>query len=215
MLAHLLPNVTSMATPEAADVRAFPDVDHLDTWLTAHPAPHPGLWVKVAKKGTGIPSVSAGDVNDAALCHGWITGHRRRLDEAYYLQRITPRRPRSDWSMVNVRRVEELTAAGRMRPGGLAEVDAAKADGRWAAAYESQKEAGVPEDLAAALERSPAAAREFQRLGKTDRYLVVLGLLKARTARTRVARLEKAVARLEAEGHPRQPIEVSSPPSNT
>lgn len=134
-----------MVTPDGTEPRAFPDADHLDAWLTAHPAPHPGLWVKLAKKGSGVPSVSAGDVNDVALCHGWITGNRRRLDETYYLQRITPRRPRSDWSMVNVRRVEELTAAGRMRPGGLAEVDAAKADGRWAAAYESQKEAGVPE----------------------------------------------------------------------
>lgn len=180
-----------------AEAQAFPDVDHLDAWLAAHPAPHPGLWVKVAKKGTGIASVSAGDVNDVALCHGWITGNRRRLDEAYYLQRITPRRPRGDWSMVNVRRVEELTAAGRMRPGGLAEVNAAKADGRWAAAYESQKEATVPEDLAAALEHHPRARRTFDQLGRTDRYLVILGLLKSRTPHTRAARLRAALSRLE------------------
>ncbi|WP_149825329.1 YdeI/OmpD-associated family protein [Streptomyces tailanensis] len=206
-----------MTTPEDTETRAFPDVDHLDAWLSAHPAPHPGLWVKVAKKGTGIRSVSAGDVNDVALCHGWITGHRRRLDEVYYLQRITPRRPRSDWSMVNVRRVEELTASGRMRPGGLAEVDAAKTDGRWAAAYESQKEAGVPEDLAAALERNPPARSAFERLGKTDRYLVVLGLLKARTPATRAARLRAALAKLEAarQDPQEQPGPVSSPPRNT
>ncbi|WP_328506065.1 YdeI/OmpD-associated family protein [Streptomyces sp. NBC_00391] len=187
-----------MTLPEGTEARAFPDVDHLDAWLTTHPAPPSGgLWVQVAKKGTGIRSVGAGEVNDVALCHGWITGHRRRLDESYFLQRITPRRPGGDWSMVNVRRVGELTAAGRMRPGGLAEVASAKADGRWAAAYASQKESGVPEDLTAALDGNPRARQAFERLGKTDRYLVVLGLLKARTPHTRAARLRTALAGLE------------------
>lgn len=192
-----------MSTPEdGTETRAFQDADHLDAWLAAHPAPHPALWVKVAKKGSGVRSVSAGDVNDVALCHGWITGNRRRLDETYFLQRITPRRPGSDWSMVNVRRVEELSATGRMRAGGLAEVAAAKADGRWAAAYESQKEATVPEDLATALEHRPRARRSFERRGKTDRYLVVLGLLKARTPQARAARLKAALDRLETDDEP-------------
>lgn len=182
----------------AAEALAFEAPDLLDAWLTAHPAPHPGLWVRIAKKGTGVRSVGARDVNDLALCHGWITAQRRRLDERYFLQWITPRRPGSDWSMVNVRRVGELTAAGRMRPGGVAEVAAAEADGRWAGAYESQKLAEVPQDLASALERNPGAGQAFRRLGKTDRYLVVLGLLKARTPRTRAARLQAAVAELVA-----------------
>ncbi|UUU25130.1 YdeI/OmpD-associated family protein [Streptomyces sp. DSM 40750] len=195
-----------MSTPEdGTETRAFQDADHLDAWLSARPAPHPGLWVKVGKKGSGVRSVSAGDVNDVALCHGWITGNRRRLDETYFLQRITPRRPGSDWSMVNVRRVEELNATGRMRAGGLAEVAAAKADGRWAAAYESQREATVPEDLATALEHSPRARRSFERLGKTDRYLVILGLLKARTPQTRAARLKVALATLETDETDDQP----------
>jgi uncharacterized protein YdeI (YjbR/CyaY-like superfamily) len=180
------------------DPIAFEAAAHLDAWLTHHPAPHPGLWVKVAKKGSGIPSVSAADVNDVALCHGWITGQRKGLDGSYYLQRITPRRPGSLWSMVNVRRVEELTADGRMRSGGLAEVEAAKADGRWDAAYASQKEAGVPADLAAALERNPRAKAVFDVLGRTDRYLVMLGMLRARTPESRAAQLEVAVAKLEA-----------------
>ncbi|MXM67502.1 OmdA domain containing protein [Streptomyces sp. HUCO-GS316] len=182
--------------------RAFASVDELDAWLTGHPAPGPGLWVKVARKGAGVDSVTAGDVNDVALCHGWITGRRRGLDTSYFLQRITPRRPRSVWSAVNVRRVGELTAAGRMRPAGLAEVEAAKADGRWAAAYASQKEAVVPEDLAAALERSPRARTVFDGLGRTDRYLAMLGLLRARTAESRRAQLAAAVARLESAGAP-------------
>ncbi|MDT0568399.1 YdeI/OmpD-associated family protein [Streptomyces sp. DSM 3412] len=187
-----------MTTHEAVEARAFPDADHLDAWLAAHSAPPSGgLWVKVAKKGAGVRSVDAGDVNDVALCHGWITGVRRRLDASYFLQRITPRRPGADWSMVNVRRVTELTAAGRMRAGGLAEVAAARADGRWAAAYESQKNAVVPEDLAAALERSPSAKAAFEALGRTERYLAMLGVLRARTPSQRAARSAAAVTRLE------------------
>ncbi|MFF3329924.1 YdeI family protein [Streptomyces sp. NPDC002888] len=170
----------------------------MDSWLSAHPAPHSGLWVKVAKKGSGVPSVTAADVNDLALCHGWITGQRKGLDGTYYLQRITPRRPGSLWSMVNVRRVEELAAAGRMRPAGLAEVEAAKADGRWAGAYESQRNATVPDDLAAALERSPRAKVVFEGLGRTDQYLVMLRLLRARTPEGRAAQLAAAVTRLQA-----------------
>ncbi|MFE7652045.1 YdeI family protein [Streptomyces bottropensis] len=193
--------MTTHAGPQA---HAFPDADHLDAWLTAHPAPHTGdLWVMVAKKGSGIRSVDAGEVNDVALCHGWITGIRRRLDERYFLQRITPRRPDSAWSTVNVRRAAELTAAGRMRTGGLTEVAAARADGRWAAAYASQREAAVPQDLTTALADHPTARRAFERLGRTDRYLVVLGLLKARTPHTRATRLRAVPAELEAAGRDR------------
>ncbi|GAA2256364.1 YdeI/OmpD-associated family protein [Streptomyces indiaensis] len=187
-----------MTTSDDAGPLTFETTADLDSWLTAHPAPHSGLWVRIAKKGSGIRSVSAADVNDLALCHGWITGQRKGLDEAYYLQRITPRRPGSVWSVVNVRRVEELTAAGRMRPGGLAEVAAAGADGRWEAAYASQKEAAVPEDLAAALEQSPRAAVAFDALGRTDRYLAMLAVLRARTARSRAAQVAAAVRKLES-----------------
>jgi uncharacterized protein YdeI (YjbR/CyaY-like superfamily) len=187
-----------MTTPEDPQPRAFETVTDLDTWLTAHPAPHPGLWVKVAKKSSGLPSVTAAEVNDAALCHGWITGQRKGLDATHYLQRITPRRPGSLWSMVNVRRVAELTAAGRMRPAGLAEVESAKADGRWDAAYESQREATLPDDLAVALEQNPRAKAAFQRLGKTDQYLTMLPVLRARTKRSRAAQLSAAVAKLDA-----------------
>jgi uncharacterized protein YdeI (YjbR/CyaY-like superfamily) len=184
--------------PSAPQSLTFETVAHLDAWLTAHPAPHPGLWVRVARKGSGIRSVTAADVNDVALCHGWITGRRKALDASYFLQKITPRRPGSLWSTVNVRRVEELAAVGRMRPGGLEEVAAARADGRWATAYASQKDAVVPEDLAAALERSPRAKAVFDGFGRTDRYLVMLGLLRARTAKNRAAQLAAAIAKLEA-----------------
>ncbi|KUO17967.1 YdeI/OmpD-associated family protein [Streptomyces dysideae] len=188
-----------MTSLGAVASQTFVSAADLDTWLSTHPAPHPGLWVKVAKKGSGIPSVTAAEVNDVALCHGWITGQRKGLDASHFLQKITPRRPGSLWSMVNVRRLEELTAAGRMRPTGLAEVAAAQADGRWAGAYASQREADVPEDLAAALKKNPRAGAVFERLGRTDRYQVILGLLQARTARTRAARLDAVIARLEEE----------------
>lgn len=115
----------SGGTEDTAGVETFADVAAMDAWLTAHAGLGAGVWVKVAKKGTGLVSVGAADVNDVALCHGWITGHRKGYDDAWFLQRITPRRPGSMWSAVNVRRVEELTAAGRMRPAGHAEVAAA------------------------------------------------------------------------------------------
>ncbi|MFE0249970.1 YdeI family protein [Streptomyces sp. NPDC059010] len=192
-----------MTPSDGTAPRAFESAAALDAWLTTHSAPgdeyrlRGGLWIKVAKKGSGTPSVTAAEVNDVALCHGWITGQRKGLDATHYLQRITPRRPGSLWSMVNVRRVEELAAAGRMRPAGLAEVAGAKADGRWTAAYESQRNATVPEDLAAALERNPRAKAVFEGLGRTDQYLVMLGVLRARTPQSRAAHAGAAVARLE------------------
>ncbi|WP_316775173.1 YdeI/OmpD-associated family protein [Streptomyces sasae] len=185
-------------TVETPPALAFASASGLDAWLAAHPAPHPGLWVKVAKKGSGLVSVTWAEVNDVALCHGWITGQRKALDATYFLQKITPRRPGSLWSMVNVRRVAELTAAGRMRPAGLAEVAVAQADGRWDAAYEPQSEAGVPEDLAAALERNPEAGTAFDALGRTDRYQVIFGLLTARTPQGRANRLAAALAGLSS-----------------
>ncbi|MDI3386170.1 YdeI/OmpD-associated family protein [Streptomyces sp. B-S-A8] len=176
----------------------FADLAGLEGWLERHHDVQAGLWVKVAKKGSGIASVTAGEVNDAALCWGWITGQRKAVDAAYYVQKITPRRARSVWSQVNVRRVAELIADGRMREPGLAEIEAAKADGRWDAAYASQKDATVPEDLAAALDADPKARRAYENLGRTDAYLVLLPLLKARTAEAREAALRAAVARLGA-----------------
>jgi uncharacterized protein YdeI (YjbR/CyaY-like superfamily) len=132
------------------------------------------------------------------LCYGWISGQRKALDEVYYLQKYVPRRPRSRWSQVNVRKVEELMATGRMRPPGLAEVEAAKADGRWDAAYISQKDAAVPPDLADALAWSPVAASVFESLSKTDQYAVILGIVTARNPETRTVHVHKAITALEA-----------------
>jgi uncharacterized protein YdeI (YjbR/CyaY-like superfamily) len=190
------------AKPEAdvAEVIAFRDAAEFEAWLAEHVDWEPGVWLKIAKKGSGVASLTDDEAVDAGLCYGWISGKRKAYDEVYYLQKYVPRRPRSRWSQVNVRKVEALIAAGRMRPSGLAEVEAAKSDGRWDAAYESQKHATVPPDLAAALAANPRAAQAFESLTKTGQYAVILDLVTARTPRTRTAHLRKAMTALDARG---------------
>ncbi|HKA87926.1 MAG TPA: YdeI/OmpD-associated family protein [Haliangiales bacterium] len=177
-------------------VIAFRDVAEFEAWLDRHVDVRTGVWLKIAKKGSGVPSLTDDEAVDVGLCYGWISGQRKPCDEVYYLQRYVPRRPRSRWSQVNVAKVEKLIAAGRMRPSGLAEVEAAKADGRWAAAYASQRNATIPPDLAAALAASPKAARAFDALGKTQQYAVILKLVTARTAKARVAHLRRVMTAL-------------------
>ncbi len=184
-------------TATAAEVIEFRDAAAFEAWLEAHVDLAPGVWLKIAKKRSGIPSLTDDEAVDSGLCFGWISGQRKSLDESYYLQKYVPRRPRSRWSRVNVRKVVELSAAGRIRPSGRAEIDAARADGRWDAAYQSQKEATVPEDLAAALEASPSAASAFGTLGRTEQYAVILDLVTTRSPATRKAHLDKAIASLE------------------
>ena len=174
----------------------FPDAAAFEAWLEEHVGHQPGVWLRVAKKSSGIPSLTDDEAVDVGLCFGWISGQRKGLDATHYLQKYVPRRPRSRWSQVNVRKVEELIAAGRMRPAGLAEVEAARADGRWDAAYVSQKEATVPPDLATALAASPEAGTAFTALGKSERYAVILDVVTARTATAREARIARAMATL-------------------
>jgi uncharacterized protein YdeI (YjbR/CyaY-like superfamily) len=181
-----------------SDILAFDSATEWESWLSAHWQRPTGVWLKIARKGSRVAGVTISDALDAALCYGWIDGTRRRLDETHYLQWYAPRRPRSSWSKVNVARVEALAAAGRMRPPGLAAVEAAKADGRWAAAYESQRSAAVPDDLAAALDQDDRAMAAFASLGRSERYAVILPLLKARSPQQRAERLNVAVARLAA-----------------
>ena len=186
--------------PDAAQVIAFRDAPEFETWLAEHVDHDAGVWLKIAKKGSGIASLTDDEAVDVGLCYGWISGQRKRFDETYYLQKYVPRKPRSRWSQANVRKVEALVAAGRMRPPGLAEVAAAKADGRWDAASASQKEATVPPDLADALAASPQAASAFESLNKTERYAVILDIVIARNQRTRITHLRKAIAALEERG---------------
>lgn len=175
------------------EVVAFPDAAAFGDWLAEHHTRRAGVWVKVAKKASGIASVTDDELVDAGLCWGWVSGQRRGLDDRYYLQKYGPRRPRSLWSRVNVEKVAALAAAGRMREPGLAEVRRAQEDGRWDRAYASQATAVVPDDLAAALAADPAARAAFDALDRTARYLVMLPLFQAATSQTRQTRLERAV----------------------
>jgi uncharacterized protein YdeI (YjbR/CyaY-like superfamily) len=149
--------------------------------------------------------MTAAEAGDVAICHGWIDSHRRGLDERHFLQRYSPRRPGSPWSRVNVERATALEAAGRMRPAGRAQVEAAKADGRWAAAYAPQRAAGVPDDLAAALAGNDRARAAFGSLSRSERYVLFLPLLKARTPEARATALQRAMVALGSSSEPAGP----------
>jgi uncharacterized protein YdeI (YjbR/CyaY-like superfamily) len=181
---------------DGVEIIAFPDAEAFESWLAEHYTRHEGVWIKMAKKNSGIPTVTDDEVVDIGLCYGWISGQRRSFDEQHYLQKYVPRRPKSLWSQVNVDKVAMLTATGRMREPGLAEVRRAQEDGRWAGAYESQKTATVPPDLAAALDANPEAKKAFEALDKTGRYLVILPLLQALTPENRKVRLDKVLEML-------------------
>jgi uncharacterized protein YdeI (YjbR/CyaY-like superfamily) len=166
-------------------------------WLAEHQADTPGgLWIKIAKKGTGIPTVTHAEALDEALCYGWIDGQRGSFDEVWFLQRFTPRRPRSRWSQINTEKVDALIAQGRMQAAGLREIEAAKADGRWERAYEGQSRIQVPEDLQAAFEANPGAAEFFATLNSQNRYAVLYRIQDAKRPQTRADRIAKFAAML-------------------
>jgi uncharacterized protein YdeI (YjbR/CyaY-like superfamily) len=177
-----------------------------EAWLEQQPADSPGLWLKLAKKGCDTPSIDYATALESALCFGWIDGQKRPLDESYWLQRFTPRKPRSRWSKINRDRATALIEAGRMRPPGLREVERAKADGRWEAAYASPSTASVPDDLQAALDADPRAAEFFATLDGANRYAVLYRVQEAKRADTRAKRIEKFVAMLHDHEtiHPRR-----------
>src|SRR5205823_7901287 len=176
----------------------FASAAEWEEWLEANHAASPGVRLKIAKKNTGIQSVRYPEVLESALCFGWIDGQREALDENYFLQRFTPRQPRSRWSKINRAKAEGLVAAGRMRPAGLAEVERAKADGRWEAAYESQSRIAVPDDLERELATRPQAKEFFFRLSSQNRYSILYRLQDAKKPETRARRLAKFVAMLDA-----------------
>lgn len=165
-------------------------------FLEREGASAPGLWAKIAKKGSGESTATYAELVDVSLRHGWIDSQVRRYDERFYVQRFTPRRPRSKWSRINRDSAERLIAAGEMRPGGLAEVERARADGRWEAAYEPPSTIEVPEDLRAALDAEPRAAALFAELTKSNRYSILFRVHEAKRADTRARRISNYVAML-------------------
>lgn len=169
----------------------------LEAWLEDNHAAAEGVWLKIAKKGSGVESVTYAEALELALCFGWIDSQKRGFDEKHFLQRFTPRRPRGRWSKINREKAEALLAEGSVRPAGMAEVEAAKADGRWEAAYAGQRTAKIPEDLQHELDASPAAAQFFAGLDSANRYAIVYRLNDAKKPETRERRLRKFVAMLE------------------
>lgn len=167
-----------------------------EAWLEEQHAVSHGVWLKIAKKGSGIESVTFAEALDAALCYGWIDSQANKFDGDYWLQRFTPRRPGSKWSQVNREKVAKLVETGRMRPAGLREVERAKADGRWDAAYEPPSAATVPEDLRIELEKNEVAREFFETLDSTNRYAILYRIQDARRPETRARRIAKYVAML-------------------
>ncbi|WP_129339454.1 YdeI/OmpD-associated family protein, partial [Cellulomonas endophytica] len=184
----------------------LPDVAAWHAWLVAHEGTHGGVWLVLAKKGVTEPtSLTYAQALDEALCGGWIDGQLQRVDDRTHRQRFTPRRPRSLWSARNVGYVARLTAEGRMRPRGLAEVAAAQADGRWEVAYAGPRTAQVPPELAVALASSPAATAAFAALSGQDRYSVIWRVGTLRTAAGRERAAARHVAAMERDGAPHRP----------
>jgi len=169
----------------------------LEAWLEENHAQLGGFWLKVAKKGSGEQSVTYAEALELALCFGWIDSQKRGFDERHFLQRFTPRRPRGKWSLINREKAEGLIASGAMRPAGLAEVESAKADGRWQAAYAGQRTAVVPEDLQRELDHNEAAGEFFTTLDSANRYAILYRLQEAKKPETRERRLRKFIAMLE------------------
>ena len=166
-------------------------------WLAKEHDKSAGVWLKLAKKATGIPSVTYQEALDVALCYGWIDGQRASFDENYYLQKYTPRRPKSIWSKINTEKVERLIVSGEMKPSGLKAVEVAKQDGRWDAAYKSQKNISVPEDFQSALSKNKKAKSFFESLTSAKRYSFLFRIETAKKAETREKRISQFVEMLE------------------
>jgi uncharacterized protein YdeI (YjbR/CyaY-like superfamily) len=166
-------------------------------WLARQHARSAGVWMKLAKKDSGVPSLTYEEALDVALCYGWIDGQKKGFDDKYWLQKFTPRGPRSIWSKINTEKAERLIASGEMKPAGLKVIEAARQDGRWAAAYSSQKNMSVPEDFQAALAKNPKAKAFFTTLNSVNRYAILFRIQTAKKAETRLKRIQKFVDMLE------------------
>ena len=187
--------------------RVFTTASAWRKWLEANHDTALGVWMKIAKKGSGVKSITHDEALDEALCFGWIDAKRTKLDDTYFLQRFTPRTARSPWSKINTQRVLRLTKAKKMHPAGKRAVDAAKADGRWQSAYAGQAAAENPADLEAALDASPAAAKLFAELDSRNRYAILYRIGSVKRADTRARRIAGFVADLEhgKTPYPRKP----------
>ena len=178
-------------------IKLFADQAAWAAWLAANHAESPGLWLQHAKKGSGLASVSYAEALDVALCYGWIDGQKKSYDDSSWLQKWTPRGAKSIWSKINREKALKLIEQGRMQPAGLAEVERAKQDGRWEAAYDSHSTATVPDDLQAALDNNAEASAFFATLNRTNRYAILFRIQTAKKAETRAKRIQEFIGMLE------------------
>ena len=186
----------SNSNKKTEPILAFKAVQDLEAYFAGEPRTSKGFWLKLPKAGVTEATISKGDAIEVALCWGWIDGQLARFDEQYFLVRMTPRRPGSRWSAKNREAADRLLVQGRLQPPGLAEVEAAKSDGRWDAAYVSQGKAEVPEDLAAALASNKTANRFFESLDRANRYSIIYRVNDAKRPETRAQRIAKFVKML-------------------
>jgi uncharacterized protein YdeI (YjbR/CyaY-like superfamily) len=184
------------STKQELPVLAFATKGAWEAWIVTHHASSDGVWLKIAKNGSNSRSITYAEALDVALAWGWIDGQKGKFDDAWWLQRFTRRGPRSVWSQINRKNAESMIAAGKMKQPGLAEIERAKRDGRWEAAYESQSKASVPPDLAAALKLNSRAARFFETLDSRNRYAVLFRIHTAKKRETRALRIERFVTML-------------------
>ena len=185
-----------MPEKQGLPVLVFADAKEWEDWLAKNHDTAKGVWITFAKKGADTATVTYPEAVEAALCQGWIDGQAAGVDESFWLQRFTPRGPRSKWSQINCARAERLTDAGRMQPAGLAAIEAARQDGRWGAAYAPPSTATVPPDLQAALDADPGAAAFFGTLTGTNRYAILYRIADAKRPETRARRIEHFVEML-------------------
>lgn len=185
-----------MDTKQGLPILSFASQKKWEEWLDKNHQTSKGLWLKIAKKGAETGTVSYAEALDAALCHGWIDGQKGVFDDQFWLQKFTPRGPKSAWSKVNREKAQALIEAGRMKPAGLAAIEQAQQDGRWERAYESQSKAAVPEDFQRELDRNPEAAAFFDTLESYNRYAILYRIQEAKKPETRARRIEKFIGML-------------------
>ena len=185
-----------MHNTNGLSIMSFETQQDWERWLTEHHTDTVGIWLKIAKKETGIPSVNYSEALDSALCYGWIDGQKASFDDQYWIQKFTPRRPKSIWSKVNCDKATALIAEGRMQPAGIRQVELAKADGRWESAYESQSKITIPDDFQSELDKNQKAKDFFSTLDSINRYAILFRIHSAKKPATRSARINKFIEML-------------------
>lgn len=182
-----------MATPQPGEIKEFATPRDWEDWLTKNYALNSGIWLKIAKKGTGVITVTYMEALEIALCYGWIDGQMKSVDQIYFVQKFTPRRPKSIWSKINTERVERLISEGRMKAPGFEQIEKAKADGRWDQAYGSSKNMTAPEDFLNAIQENQKALKFYETLNRSNLFAIMFRIETAKRPETRQKRIAEII----------------------